>query len=389
MKKITSLLLLIICWTGIAAQNIESYSSIDEMMLRIPGGATNSTKGIADYINSNWVSQSDKLRAIFIWIATNIDYEVTDKTTIWSDQNSSDINEKTLRTRKGVCLNYTELFNDIANRVGIKTYMVTGYTKQNGSINSIPHAWSAASIDDKWYLFDPTWGAGYIQKGKFTKEINNSYCKMLPEQMIRNHIPFDPLFQFLYHPITYQAFYDDDTNINSKNSYFNFKDSLLVYERQSEIEKLIASTYRIQQNGVKNSLIDEELQINRHNISYFQEKQVSTQFNTAVNDFNKGVRLLNQFIQYRNKQFSPERTDLELKQMIDSVEIIFNSVRDRLNRITNSDLTAQLKIRQLDKSLISTTNSLNEQKIFLNKYFNTGKTFRKALFYKSKKYSFK
>jgi hypothetical protein len=37
---------------------------------------------------------------------------------------------------------------------------------------------------------------------------------------------------------------------------------------------------------------------------------------------------------------------------------------------------------QLNKSLDEATFNLNEQKVFLDKYFSTGKLFRKSLFYK-------
>jgi len=81
---------------------------------------------------------------------------------------------KALKTRRGICENYATLFMDICNKTGIKSFVVEGYTKQNGFADYIPHAWSAALIDTTWYLFDPTWGSGYVNNGKFVSKINNA-----------------------------------------------------------------------------------------------------------------------------------------------------------------------------------------------------------------------
>jgi transglutaminase/protease-like cytokinesis protein 3 len=58
-----------------------------------------------------------------------------------------------------------------------------------------------AKIDGSWYIFDPTWGAGYVNK-YFIKKLNNAYFKVEPAQIIASHIPFDYLWQFLNYPIT-------------------------------------------------------------------------------------------------------------------------------------------------------------------------------------------
>jgi transglutaminase/protease-like cytokinesis protein 3 len=60
-------------------------------------------------------------------------------------------------------------FNDLAQKSGIQSYIIEGYTKQYGKVSSLAHAWTAAKINNKWYVFDPTWGAGYVNNGKFFK----------------------------------------------------------------------------------------------------------------------------------------------------------------------------------------------------------------------------
>ena len=382
MRKIVFLILLSGIWSGVIAQNDNDFKAIDNIMLQIPESSTRSTQAIAGYINSNYTSANDKSRAIFIWIATNIRYDVANMFAIKTDISPNESIAKTLKTRKGVCENYANLFNAIAGKVGIKSYFIAGYTKQNGVVDNLPHAWCAAFIDSAWYMFDPTWGSGFLQNSKFVKQVNDFYFKTTPEQIIRSHIPFDPLWQFLNYPITHQEFYEDKNQENTYKQFFSFKDTLAIYENQSEIERLISSNKRIESSGVKNSLIQDMLQYNQRNIEVYYNNLNVDQYNSAGNSFNNGVNLLNIFINYRNKQFTPKKTDSELQQMIDTIETSLKNARDQLESIKNTDANTSTMVNHLYKSIRDATASFNEQKSFLEKYLRTGKMFRKALFYK-------
>ena len=52
------------------------YAAIDKRALEIPESQTNATQAIADYIMANFHTDSDKARAIFIWTASNIQYDI-------------------------------------------------------------------------------------------------------------------------------------------------------------------------------------------------------------------------------------------------------------------------------------------------------------------------
>jgi len=364
------------------AQKNNEYTAIDNVIAQIPDSLTKTTKGIAKYVKLNYSKPNDQSRAIFTWIAKNIQYDIENMFAINFYQNTNEIIANVLKTRKGICMSYAELFSDIANKVGIKTYVISGYTKQNGFVDYIPHAWCAALIDSAWFLFDPTWGSGYVQNGKFVKQINNNYYQAKPEQIIKSHMPFDPLWQFLNYPVTNQEFYEGKTQINNKKEFFNFKDTLQVFEKQSEIEQLIASSNRIEKNGVKNSLVFDRLQHNKREIEYYNNKKIVDSYNSAVNSFNKGIDLLNVFIDYRNKQFTPKKPDAEIKQMVDTVDGLFNQTRLQLNTLKNPDSNLATSIMQLNKSLNDATVNLNDQKAFVDKYLNAGKLSRKTMFTK-------
>jgi transglutaminase/protease-like cytokinesis protein 3 len=79
--------------------------------------------------------------------------------------------------------------------VGIDTETISGYTKQNGAVDPMSHAWCASKIDNQWYIFDPTWGSGFVNNGKF---VNALTIVILSEssEIIASHMPFDYMWQF-------------------------------------------------------------------------------------------------------------------------------------------------------------------------------------------------
>src|SRR5712675_3659434 len=54
----------------------DPYAAIDKKALLIPDSLTRSTEGISSYINANFHSNPEKVRAAFIWVASSIRYDV-------------------------------------------------------------------------------------------------------------------------------------------------------------------------------------------------------------------------------------------------------------------------------------------------------------------------
>jgi transglutaminase/protease-like cytokinesis protein 3 len=71
------------------------------------------------------------------------------------------------------------------------------------------HAWCASKIDNQWYIFDPTWGSGFVNNGKFVNAFDDRYFKANPSEIIASHMPFDYMWQFLTYPISNQEFYNE------------------------------------------------------------------------------------------------------------------------------------------------------------------------------------
>lgn len=361
---------------------VNEFSATDKKALQLPDSLAKTTDLIANYITSNFSSDKDKARAIFIWVASNIQYDIDNMYALNFYEKKEEKITKPLKTRKGICENYAVLFTDICIKSGLKSFVIEGYTKQNGFAAYIPHAWSAALIDSAWFLFDPTWGSGYVNGGKFFKKINDDYFKVHPIRLIKSHIPFDYLWQFLNYPITNQEFYEGKTEQNKTKPYFNFKDSIQVYEKQSDIDQLISSAYRVEKNGVKNSLVFDRLQHLKLKIENDRQNKTVNLYNAAVADYNDAINDLNEFINYRNNQFTPKKTDSEIQSMIDVSDNKLKEAKNKLGEISSTDDNTANMIRQLTKSIGDVSNQMKEQQDWLKLYFSKSKLGRKSMFYK-------
>jgi transglutaminase/protease-like cytokinesis protein 3 len=384
MKQVNIIFLLIFITQTTFAQKVKvnEYSIIDKKALQLPDSLTKNTDLIANYITSNFTTDKDKSRAIFIWVASSIQYDVDNMFAINFYEKKEDKIAKTLKTRKGICENYASLFTDICLKSGLKSVVIEGYTKQNGVSDYVAHAWCAALIDSTWFLFDPTWGSGYVNDGKFFKKINNDYFKVNPSTLIKSHIPFDYLWQFLNYPITNQEFYQSKIQQVKTKPFFSFKDTIEVYEKQSNIDQLISSAYRVEKNGVKNSLIFDRLHHLKSAIENDRQTKTIELYNLAIADYNDGINALNDFINYRNKQFTPKKTDAEIQTMIDIVDDKLKAAISKLIQIYKPDASTANLILQLTRSIDDASTQAKEQQNWLKQYLSKSKPGRKSMFYK-------
>jgi hypothetical protein len=164
-----------------------------------------------------------KARAIFIWIAENIryDYKFYNKEKeVKTPKCKTGMNceqllieweneylKKVLKKGKGICGGYAMLFKKMCDIAGIKSEIISGYTKtkpyQVGSTGPVDHAWNAIWLDSTYYLLDATWAAGVCpedeETGKligFQKHFNNYYWLTPFKDLARDHYPKDAKWVF-------------------------------------------------------------------------------------------------------------------------------------------------------------------------------------------------
>ena len=206
--------------------NYAQIKNVDADATSIPEANCTSVDALSSYIKQHFSVDTDRVRAIYVWEANHISYDVKrfndrDKNPYAPPQTADDV----LSTRSAVCQGYSDLFVDLCKAVGINAVRVTGYTKSQGKVNIISHAWAAVELSGKWYFFDPTWGAGYVSDDdKFVKRFNNTFYKILPEKFIGDHMPFDPMYEFLSYPLTNKEFIEGKPAFT--RTEFHYEDTL-------------------------------------------------------------------------------------------------------------------------------------------------------------------
>ena len=359
-----------------------SFALVDAKMTAIPANSTNSTEAIAKYINANFKNENDKIRAVFYWTASNISYDVENMFAVTISETPQDRIAKTLKTKKGICVDYATIFSETANLVGIKSVVVEGYTKQDGKVAVLAHAWCAAKIENKWYLFDPTWGSGYVNNNKYTRKINNIHFKVEPSKMINSHMPFDYLWQFINYPVTNQEFIAGKTQIIKTKKNFDFESEIAKYEALPKIDQFFESAQRIEKNGIKNQLISQAYIYAKMSWNTERENENGLKYNAIVNQYNEAINELNDFIYYRNNKFKPILPDDEIISKIQNPIEKFKKCQESLFRIGSMGSENVASVSALKKSIADALVQSETHLEFVNNYLSKNKLVRKTMFSK-------
>ncbi len=271
------------------------YSRIDKQSETVPANLK-TAKDIARYLTRNLTTPTDKARAIYIWITHNINYDVSKLSTNYSYSDPQELVDEALQKRKGVCANYAALFHACCQSVGVQSYVIEGYTRQNGKVLPIGHAWNAVKIENHFYNVDATFAAGFVENNKFTRQFRDMQFMILPDEFIKTHMPFDPIWQFLSTPVSFKDFDNNNFEKTSKIGRFNFSDSINQLPTLNTKEKLKREKLRIIRGGTANKLVSERLTNLSDHIASEEVGTETANFNQAVSLFNEGVLIYNKYV---------------------------------------------------------------------------------------------
>ncbi|RKR08410.1 transglutaminase superfamily protein [Flavobacterium sp. 90] len=220
----------------------QQYSAIDSIVLKYP--SFGSTEKLAERIKNDFTSEHDKARAIYSWIALNLDYDLKtylnppEPKTFTSKNEAenakqiqlahSSTTQKAFRSKKAVCEGFSLLYQHLATLSGLKCQVVTGDSKR--LLNDIGrkrlgsnHAWNTVQIDGKWILIDATWGQGYLDEKRqvAVKKFTPIYFDMIPEYFYMTHFPESSMYAsntgnkeaFLNGPLIYGSFVKENCEV--------------------------------------------------------------------------------------------------------------------------------------------------------------------------------
>jgi len=188
------------------------FRTVDAYADAAPASAEQSVQALAAYLAQAGPDDLTRARALYRWIAGNIDYDVNAfRSGSHGDQSADGV----LRSRSSVCEGYARLSEAVGAAMGLQVQVVSGWSKGYGYTTGqrfdgpTNHAWNAVRIDGRWRLMDPTWGAGYLdQQMRFVRRFQEHYFLTAPDAFVFDHLPQDPQWQLLDRPVTAEEYVD-------------------------------------------------------------------------------------------------------------------------------------------------------------------------------------
>lgn len=174
---------------------------------------------LARQLTAPFQTDAEKARALFAWVAENIRYDYakyknpppkarfTGRTLAEMEQQRKEWQEDqistTLRKKKGVCADYSRLYQRMCDAAGVECVTVGGLSRTLRDRGG-DHAWNAVKIDGRWRLIDVTWGAGHIDDDtdKFIRRYSSGFFDTPPELFVLNHLPDEEKWQLLDQPVS-------------------------------------------------------------------------------------------------------------------------------------------------------------------------------------------
>lgn len=203
------------------------FKKADSVAAMFPKFSLKDVRLLADTLTSPFNTDVEKFRSIFKWVTNNIAYDVDlymkdqakqreyrrdpKKLRKWNATFSKLMISRLKSQYKTVCSGYSELVEELCMHAGISCKVIIGYGRtsmQAGDVADSNHAWNAVKLDDKWYLCDATWSAGFgdIDARKFQRNFTEAYFLSSPDYFIRRHYPSDTAWSLLLKKPTREEF---------------------------------------------------------------------------------------------------------------------------------------------------------------------------------------
>jgi len=320
----TTLWIIVFCATSMFAKQTESTSSntdwsqVDERSKTVPD-SLKSYQEISKYLTKGLTKEKDKLRAIYIWITHNIAYDVAQ----YSSGKLKRFNNKeasikyVLANKVAVCSGYADLLHMMAEEAGIEMYTILGYKRyKNGEASKMSHAWNGVHLSSgEWLLLDATWDAGYVT-GDFSKPANfvyqfaDQYFLVMPAEFLKDHVPFDPIWQFLETPISHAALQENDFSALRFEKTFHFQDTIKSWGRLSEGDRFKTEYRRVSAFKGNNQVLSDYLNYLSSCVDVVHENEAITLYNRAVEKYNSANSHLYLYNRYKSRNFKRPKVSL-------------------------------------------------------------------------------
>lgn len=215
MKKILASIFVValLLSTNCFAQGNKNFTAIDEYVKKLGKLDTLTMGTISSIITKPFADKEDKARAIYSWIANNIEYDV-------KMAKSGNVNKNTptevLQYRKAVGIGFASLFQDMCSSADIRCLTADGYLKydalQIGEPDEINHSWAVVQLGkspEEWFYVDVALASGSVDplKKTFTPAYSTAY--FFPDKKTFNwqHFPDNEAWKLGQAPKSKKDFY--------------------------------------------------------------------------------------------------------------------------------------------------------------------------------------
>ena len=216
MRALLALLLIFFCSLKLSAQ-VSAYAKVDSTMRNYhPTVKTvDDLYKVVYFIRKNFLEDSLRLRASFMWITENISYDI--KAFKTENRNASQLSY-VIKNKKAICGGYSVLLKNFCDYFNIESKIINGHARSlDSDINILGkrfntnHSWNMVKINNQWRVIDPTWASGYVYDiekpgAKFYKRYEEFYYFAPPEKFILNHYPTVSRDQLLAKTVSYDFF---------------------------------------------------------------------------------------------------------------------------------------------------------------------------------------
>lgn len=302
MFKRLFLLALVLCMQFVAVTAQQRFTDVDTKVRALKANQVRDIGNLAEWISENFSGEEERLRAIYSWIANNIRYDMSSAPPSAVDVYQSKVTVVAFYDRKAVCEGYAGLMDSLSGLVGIPSHLVSGYTRINGELEITPHVWVSSYIGGKWWLSDPTWGSGAVSENRFIREFEPKFFMVQPSAMVISHMPYDPLWQFLYLPVSHEEFIKNTGNSKNTKKYFQFSDTLELFVACSIEDQYRQELRRINSQGFHHPAIDQRTNYLEKSIEIFSHNNTIRSLQEITQLFNKAVERYNAYVILFNKQ---------------------------------------------------------------------------------------
>ena len=227
MKKYFLFLIIIFAFTitALHAQK-KDVATIDGYVKQLGPLDNLNVATIADTITRNFADKYDKARAIFYWIANNI--EIDPKATKGNDNKKSDPVD-VVQLRKATPTGFALLVQEMCSMANIRCLTADGYVKNNANdinnkIDEINHTWNVVQLGqspEQWFYIDAAKASGFTdaKMTSFTKLFTSEYFFANRALFNLDHFPDNAAWQLGAGPKSLKEFYSLPVISNAAYKY--------------------------------------------------------------------------------------------------------------------------------------------------------------------------